>query len=146
MTNELVGLKVTNGYGFQCDEMLISTVDDAWDFDVCVKINELFFTESDVRKLGYEPKDFVKLINQTEGENIKFNVDYKDEESSKILRSEKDYILTDFNTVNVMTDDFGTCIAESWNDKKMSDAYEKAFEIRDNAANEQAQNIEETLY
>lgn len=138
MTNELVGLKVTNGYGFQCDEMLISTIDDAWDFDVCVKIEELFFKESDVRKLGYEPKEFVELINKPEGENIKFKINH--------LKSEDEYVLTAFDTVSVMTDDFGTCIAESWNDKRMSDAYEKAFEIRDNAANEQAQNIEETLY
>lgn len=141
----LIGTQFINGYGYKEGQMTVGEVNDNYDYGCYVNVEEIVFTESDVRKLGYEPKEFVELINQPEGTAITFKADYGHGVIDENFNDEETYQLNTYDMVRVMSDDWSTCVASRSNDERMMNAFQQVYDMREREIDRQEQNTDDLM-
>lgn len=109
-----------NDFGYIDGEARISYASEHMDYNCSAIAETVSFTESQVKELGYTPKKFATLINSEKGDWITFKVDYMNGVSSGSYEETNTFPLTYFAAVQVMTDDYKTCLAYEENENELS--------------------------
>lgn len=109
------GLTSIDFYGYQDGKLTFGERKD-FDNDCSTVVDRIVFTESQVRKMGYEPQEFVELINNTDNK-IMIGVDHNPNTNLEYINGI--HTLDTFDTVEVVSDDFSTSLAYAENIQNM---------------------------